>query len=88
MIKYSRSLPDPDFLGVTCRQLRKTKIGQFEAEELAVTVEKMSIISKGKIFTADQKNTPQKMKFSIKDFFSKCDKIRRNLFGYIYWRNP
>ena len=24
-------------------------------------------------------STPQKMKFSIKDFFSKCDKIRRNL---------
>ena len=24
-------------------------------------------------------STPQKMKFSIKDFFSKCDKIRRKL---------
>ena len=27
------------------------------------------------------------MKFSIKDFFSKCDQIRENFeFGYIYWR--
>ena len=24
-------------------------------------------------------NTAQKMKFSIKDFFNKCDQIRRNL---------
>ena len=24
-------------------------------------------------------NSAQKMKFSIKDFFSKCDRIRRNL---------
>ena len=30
--------------------------------------------------------TAQKMKFSIKDFFSKCDQIRKN--GHIYWRNP
>ena len=29
--------------------------------------------------------TAQKMKFSIKDFFSKCDQIRS--FVYIYWRN-
>ena len=29
--------------------------------------------------------TAQKMKFSIKDFFSKCDQI---WFGHIYWRNP
>ena len=29
------------------------------------------------------------MKFSIKDFFSKCDQIRRKLrFDHIYWRNP
>ena len=31
------------------------------------------------------------MKFSIKDFCSKCDKIHsflRILFGHIYWRNP
>ena len=32
--------------------------------------------------------TAQK-EFSIKDFFSKCDQIRRKLcFGHIYWRNP
>ena len=32
--------------------------------------------------------TAQKM-FSIKDFFSKCDQIRRKRqFGHIYWRNP
>ena len=30
--------------------------------------------------------TAQKMKFSIKNFFSKCDQIRR--FCHIYWRNP
>ena len=28
------------------------------------------------------------MKFSIKDFFSKSDQIRRKLFGQIYCRNP
>ena len=28
--------------------------------------------------------TAQKMKFSINDFFSKCDQK----FGHIYWRNP
>ena len=33
--------------------------------------------------------TAQKMKFSIKDFFSKCDQIhRKRQFGHIYWRNP
>ena len=34
-------------------------------------------------FTLDKK-----IKLSIKDFFSKCDQIRRKLrFGHIYWRN-
>ena len=30
--------------------------------------------------------TPEKMKFSITDFFSKCDQIRRKIreFGHIY----
>ena len=36
--------------------------------------------------------TTQQMKFSIKDFFSKCDQIRWKLqicrFGQIYTRNP
>ena len=33
--------------------------------------------------------TAQKMKFFFKDFFSKCDQIRKNLpIGHIYWRNP
>ena len=33
--------------------------------------------------------TAQKMKFSIKDYFSKYDQIRSFLrFGHIYWRNP
>ena len=33
--------------------------------------------------------TAQKMKSSIKDFFSKWDQIRRKLrFGHIYWRKP
>ena len=31
--------------------------------------------------------TAQKMKFSIKDFSSKCDQIRRKL-GHIYGKNP
>ena len=39
-IKCSRTSPDPDFLD-TCGQLKKTKIGRFEAEELAVFREKM-----------------------------------------------
>ena len=29
-------------------------------------------------------NTAQKMNFSIKDFFRKCDQIRSSLLGYIY----
>ena len=35
------------------------------------------------------RKTAQKMKFSIKDFFSKCDQIRSFLcgFGHIYWKN-
>ena len=34
-------------------------------------------------------STTQKMKFSIKDFFSKCDQIRSFLrIGHICWRNP
>ena len=33
--------------------------------------------------------TAQKMKFSIKDFFSKCNQSTWNCgFGHIYWRNP
>ena len=36
------------------------------------------------IFTAQKpQNTAQKMKFSIKDFFSKCDKIGHKI-GHIY----
>ena len=32
--------------------------------------------------------TAQKMKFSNKNFFSKCDQIRSSYgFGYIYWRD-
>ena len=31
--------------------------------------------------------TTQKMKFSIKGFYSKCDQIH-SLYGHIYWRNP
>ena len=33
----------------------------------------------------------QKKKFSINDFFSKCDQIHsflRHRFGHIYWRGP
>ena len=31
-------------------------------------------------------DTAQKIKFSIQDFFSKYDQIRK--LGHIYWRNP
>ena len=31
------------------------------------------------------KSTTQKMKFSIKDFFSKCDQIRRKLHGKLHF---
>ena len=34
-------------------------------------------------------STAQKIKFSVKDFFSKCDKpVISFAFGQIYWRNP
>ena len=40
-------------------------------------------------------DAPQKIKFSVKDFFSKCDQIRFSFytklvscgFGHIYWGN-
>ena len=39
--------------------------------------------------TTGSSSTAQKMKFSIKYLFSKCDQIRRNCrFGHIYWSNP
>ena len=45
-IKFCRRSPDPDFLGFcpfpdACGQLKKTKTGRFEADELAVTWEKI-----------------------------------------------
>ena len=52
------------------------------------------------VIMSDKKGiTAQKMKFSIEDFFSKCDQIRSKLriwshllvncgFGHIYWRSP
>ena len=41
----------------TLAEVRKTKIGWFEAEELSVTGTRFSIISKGKIFGADRKKS-------------------------------
>ena len=38
----------------------------------ALSIEKLSKMQ------SELQNTAQKMKFSIKDFFSKCDQIRRN----------
>ena len=55
-IKYSTSLPDPDFLGVTfadfgtLSELRKIKIGRFEAEGLVVTGENIFDYLKRKDF--------------------------------------
>ena len=64
-IKYSRSLQDADIFGVTIsshviyfrflRQLRKTKIDRFEAEELAVTGEKIFDYLKSKDFYSRSK---------------------------------
>ena len=36
---------------------------------------------------SNKHSTAQVIKFSIKDFCSKCDQIR-SYFGHIYWRNP
>ena len=45
-----------------------------------------------KLWSQDENHvtlTAQRMKYSIKDFFSKCDPIAGNCgFGHIYWRNP
>ena len=35
-----------------------------------------------------EQNTAQKVKFSIKNFFSKCLKSRSFLQFHIYWKNP
>ena len=43
----------------TSGQLRKTSIGRFDAEKLAVTGRKKLIISKGKVFRADRKKLQQ-----------------------------
>ena len=37
------------------------------------------IIEKSNIFQAFPSSTAQKIKFAIKDFFSKCDQIRKKL---------
>ena len=47
------------------------------------------VCERGRLRNSPYYNTAQKMKFSIKGFFSKCDQIRRKLrSGHIYWRNP
>ena len=39
--------------------------------------------------SVQQVHTAEKVKFSIKDFFSKCDQTAVSCgFGHIYWRNP
>ena len=40
---------------------------------------KFQVIEIKKLRQSPQTNTAEKMKFSIKDFFSKCDQIRRKL---------
>ena len=40
-----------------------------------------------KFLTTPFLDIAQKMKFSIKDFCSKCD-LRELRLGHIYWRNP
>ena len=42
-------------------------------------VDKKTHVKVVQLSPLDKTHTAQKMKFSIKDFFSKCDKIRRKL---------
>ena len=50
----------------------------------------MRLVFRMRVGNAKQEiNTAQKMKFSIKDFFSKCDQIAVFCgFCQIYWINP
>ena len=55
------------------------KISLFKFDEY-LSYRTTKCISKGnRLMHAHGKITPQKMKFSIEDFFSKCDQIRRKL---------
>ena len=54
----------------------------FKFEDLSSKVAEKSpsrAKAKGKRIEDEDSDTAQKMKFSIKDFFSKCDQIRRKL---------
>ena len=54
----------------------------FKFEDLSSKVAEKSpsrAKAKGKRTEDEDSDTAQKMKFSIKDFFSKCDQIRRKL---------
>ena len=63
--------------------------------EFCNTLEKFGSATIKDVLDIDKKNLKielalhKKMKLSIKDFFSKCDQIRRLLrFGHVNWRNP
>ena len=54
----------------------------FKFEDLSSKVAEKSpsrAKAKGKRIEDEDSDTAQKMKFSIKDFFSKCDQIRKKL---------
>ena len=52
-------------------------------------VKLVKILLKSRRYIVAIANTAQKIKFSIKEFFSKCDQSLSFLrFGHIYWRNP
>ena len=63
-------------------QAGKTKQHIFNWKHLTSDIEILQMVSGLPIERTDelvQTHTAQKMKFSIKDFFSKCDQIRRKL---------
>ena len=54
----------------------------FKFEDLSSKISEKSpsrAKTKGKRIEDEDSDTAQKMKFSIKDFFSKCDQIRKKL---------
>ena len=64
--------------------MRSNQVDEFEAifkkyEEMSNLINVELAVPRTVQRQTMQSNTAQKMKFSIKDFFSKCDQIRRKL---------
>ena len=70
--------------------MRSNQVDEFEAifkkyEEMSNLINVELAVPRTVQRQTMQSNTAQKMKFSIKDFFSKCDQIRRKCgLGHIY----